>query len=31
MPNLRVESPGMLINRRQIDMIALMGQRVKAE
>ena len=30
-PNLRVESPGMLINRRQIDMIALMGQRVKSE
>lgn len=31
MPNLRVEGPGMLINRRQIDMIALMGQRVKSE
>ncbi len=31
MPNLRVESPGMLINRRQIDLVALMGQRVKSE
>jgi len=31
MPNLRVESPGMFINRRQIDLIALMGQRVKPE
>jgi hypothetical protein len=30
-PNLRVESPGMLINRRQLDLIALLGQRVKAE
>ena len=30
-PTLRVESPGMLINRRQIDMIALLGNRVKAE
>jgi len=31
MPNLRVESPGMFINRRQIDLSALMGQRVKPE
>ncbi|MBI5841721.1 MAG: hypothetical protein HZB19_16645 [Chloroflexi bacterium] len=30
-PNLRVESPGMLINRRQIDLIALLNQRVKPE
>jgi hypothetical protein len=28
-PNLRVESPGMLINRDQVDLIALAGQRVK--
>jgi hypothetical protein len=31
MPNLRVESPGMLINRSQIDMLALLSQRVKPE
>jgi hypothetical protein len=30
-PNLRVESTGMLINRHQVDMIALLGQRVKEE
>lgn len=30
-PNLRVESPGMLVNRRQIDLIALLNQRVKPE
>jgi hypothetical protein len=30
-PNLRVESAGMLINRRQIDMLALLNQRVKPE
>jgi hypothetical protein len=30
-PNLRVESPGMLINRSQIDMLALLSQRVKPE
>ena len=30
-PNLRVESAGMLINRRQIDLMALLNQRVKAE
>ena len=28
-PNLRVESPGMLINRNQIDLMALLRQRVK--
>ncbi len=31
LPNLRVESPGMLINRKQIDLIALLNQRAKAE
>ncbi len=31
LPNLRVESPAMLVNRRQVDMIALLGQRVKAD
>ncbi|HUH99107.1 MAG TPA: hypothetical protein VLZ89_17235 [Anaerolineales bacterium] len=31
LPNLRVESAGMLINRRQIDLIALLNQRVKPE
>ena len=30
-PNLRVESAGMLVNRRQIDLIALLNQRVKPE
>ena len=30
-PNLRVESGGMLINRRQVDLIALLNQRVKPE
>jgi len=30
-PNLRVESAGMLINRRQIDLIAMLNQRVKPE
>lgn len=30
-PNLRVESAGMLINRRQIDLMALLNQRVKPE
>ena len=30
-PNLRIESGGMLINRRQIDLIALLNQRVKPE
>jgi hypothetical protein len=32
LPNLRVESPAILINRRQVDLIALTGQRAnKAE
>jgi hypothetical protein len=31
MPNLRVESAGMLINRTQIDLMALLNQRVKPE
>ncbi len=30
-PNLRIESAGMLINRRLIDMMALLSQRVKPE
>lgn len=30
-PNLRVESAGMLINRNQIDLMALLHQRVKPE
>jgi hypothetical protein len=30
-PALRVESPGMLINRAQIDVMALLNQRVKPE
>lgn len=30
-PNLRVESPGMLVNRRQIDLVAMLNQRVKPE
>jgi hypothetical protein len=29
--NLRVESPGMLFNRKQADLLALQGQRVKAQ
>jgi hypothetical protein len=28
-PSLRVESPGILVNRKQIDMLALLSQRVK--
>ena len=31
LPTLRVETPAMLINRRQVDMIALLGQRAKSE
>ncbi len=31
LPNLRVESAGMLINRNQIDLMALLNQRVKPE
>lgn len=30
-PSLRVESAGMLLNRRQIDLMALLNQRVKPE
>ena len=30
-PNLRVESPGMLFNRKQVDLLALQGQRVKTQ
>ncbi len=30
-PNLRLESPGMLLNRKQIDLVALLNQRVKME
>jgi hypothetical protein len=30
-PNLRIESGGMLISRRQIDLVALLNQRVKPE
>lgn len=30
-PSLRIETPGMLINRNQIDIMALLGQRVKPE
>jgi len=30
-PNLRVESPGMLFNRKQVDLLALQGQRVKIQ
>ncbi len=31
LPNLRVETAGMLINRKQIDLVALLNQRVKPE
>ena len=30
-PNLRVESPGMLFNRTQVDLLALQAQRVKMQ
>jgi hypothetical protein len=30
-PNIRVESPGILFNREQIDLIALLNQRAKEE
>ena len=30
-PTLRVESPGMLFNRNQVDVLALQGQRVKVQ
>ena len=31
LPNLRVEGAGMLVNRRQVDLVALLNQRVKPE
>ena len=31
LPNLRVESAGMLVNRRLVDLMALLNQRVKPE
>lgn len=31
LPNLKVESPGILFNREKIDMLALLGQRAKEE
>lgn len=30
-PTLRVESPGMLFNRKRVDLLALQGQRVKVQ
>jgi hypothetical protein len=30
LPNLRVESAGMLINRRQIDLVAMLNQRASS-
>jgi hypothetical protein len=30
-PNVKVESPGILFNREKVDMLALLGQRVKEE
>jgi hypothetical protein len=30
-PNLRVESPGMLVNRTHADVVALLNQRSKEE
>lgn len=30
-PNVRVESPGILLNRRHADLVALLGQRAKEE
>lgn len=30
-PNLKVESPGILFNREKVDLLALLGQRVKEE
>jgi len=30
-PNVRVESPGMLFNRRQVDLVAMQAQRVKTQ
>ena len=31
MPNLKAESPGILVNREKIDILALLGQRAKEE
>ena len=31
LPNLRIDSPGILINRRKIELMALINQRVKPE
>jgi hypothetical protein len=31
MPNLKAESPGILINREKVDILALLGQRAKEE
>ena len=31
MPNLKVESPAMLFNREKVDLLGLLGQRVKEE
>ena len=31
LPNLKVDSPAMLINREKVDMLALLGQRVKED
>ncbi len=31
MPNLKAESPGVLINREKVDVLALLGQRAKEE
>jgi hypothetical protein len=30
-PNLKVESPGVLFNREKVDLLALLGQRAKEE
>jgi hypothetical protein len=30
-PNLKVESPGLLFNREKVDLLALLGQRVKED
>jgi hypothetical protein len=30
-PNLRAESPGILVNREKVDTLGLLGQRVKEE
>jgi len=31
MPNLKVESPAVLFNREKVDILGLLGQRVKEE